>query len=66
MDLALRGTRALPGLRFQHWDISFARDGPTVLEVNLCGAGGTDLSQTSSGKGLLDDSLMRLLREAPG
>ncbi len=50
-DLALRGTRAMPGLRFQHWDISLARNGPTVLEVNLYGAGGTDLSQMSCGKG---------------
>ncbi len=63
-DLALRGTRSMPGLRFQNWDISFARDGPTVLEVNLYGAGGTDLSQMASGKGLLDAEFVELIRHS--
>ncbi len=52
-EIALCGTRALPGLRWQHWDIAFARDGPTALEVNLYAGGGTDVSQVSHGKGLL-------------
>ena len=64
-DVVLRGTRALPGLRWQHWDIAFARDGPTVLEVNLYAGGGTDIAQVSHGKGLLDETLSRLVRDTP-
>ena len=56
-DVVLRGTRALPGLRWQHWDIAFAREGPTVLEVNLYAGGGTDIAQVSHGNGLLDETL---------
>jgi Sugar-transfer associated ATP-grasp len=64
-DVALRGTRGLPGLRWQHWDIAFAREGPTALEVNLYAGGGTDVAQVSHGYGLLDDALERLVRGAP-
>jgi hypothetical protein len=64
-DVVLRGTRVLPGLRWQHWDIAFARDGPTALEVNLYAGGGTDVSQVSHGRGLLDDELSRLVRDSP-
>ena len=62
-ELVLRGTRSMPGLRFQHWDIAFARDGPTALEVNLFAGGGTNISQVSSGKGLLDADLEGIVRE---
>lgn len=64
-EIALRGTRALPGLRWQHWDIAFARDGPTALEVNLYAGGGTDVSQVSHGRGLLDGELSALVRDSP-
>ena len=64
-EVVLRGTRAFPGLRWQHWDIAFARDGPTALEVNLYAGGGTDIAQVSHGKGLLDDTLSRLVRDSP-
>ena len=63
-EVVLRGTRALPGLRWQHWDIAFARNGPTALEVNLYAGGGTDISQVSSGTGLLDEQLEGLIRES--
>ena len=64
-EVVLKGTRAMPGLRWQHWDIAFARDGPTVLEVNLYAGGGTDIAQLSYGKGLLDETLSNLVRDAP-
>ena len=63
-EVVLRGTRAFPGLRWQHWDIAFAREGPTALEVNLYAGGGTDISQVSHGKGLLDESLSALVRDS--
>ncbi len=63
-DVVLRGTRAFPGLRWQHWDIAFARGGPTPLEVNLYAGGGTDIAQLSHGKGLLDETLSQLVRDA--
>jgi hypothetical protein len=36
-----------------------------VLEVNLYAGGGTDIAQVSHGKGLLDETLSRLVRDTP-
>ena len=63
-EVALNGTRALPGLKFQHWDIAFALSGPTALEVNLYAGGGTDISQVAGTNGLLDSELVGLMNES--
>lgn len=54
----LAAATLLPGLRFQHWDMALAAEGPVPLEVNLFAAGGTELSQLVERRGLLEPRLL--------
>ncbi len=58
--MVCRGAAAMPGLRFQHWDVAFSNEGPIALEVNLYDTGGTDFSQLF-GRGIVDGEVARLL-----
>jgi len=62
--ITLAAARALPGLRFQHWDIALAADGPVALEINLFAGGGTETSQIVAGVGLLEPRLIALCEAA--
>ena len=61
LDFTLRAALTLPKLRFQQWDIALSEDGPVVLEVNLFGTGGCDLTQLLYRKGLLDETMESFL-----
>ena len=61
LDFTFNAALALPKLRFQQWDIALSNDGPLVLEVNLFGTGGSDLTQLLYRKGLLDDTMKSFL-----
>jgi hypothetical protein len=55
VNLCLSAASALPGLRFQHWDIALSRNGPVILEVNA--RGDLDLAQLAYRTGLNDARL---------
>jgi hypothetical protein len=61
-ELCMTAAAALPGLRYQHWDIALSTSGPLVLEVNV--EGSEDLPQLAYGNGLLDQHLREVLSEA--
>jgi len=61
LDFTFRAALTLPKLRFQQWDIALSDDGPLVLEVNLFGTGGCDLTQLLYRKGLWDDKMSAFL-----
>jgi hypothetical protein len=61
LDFTFRAALTLPKLRFQQWDIALSDDGPLVLEVNLFGTGGCDLTQLLFRKGLWDDKMSAFL-----
>ncbi|MDM4765439.1 sugar-transfer associated ATP-grasp domain-containing protein [Pelomonas sp. SE-A7] len=61
-DTTLQAARLLPGLRFQHWDVALAAQGPTPIEVNLFAAGGAELSQLVEQRGLLEPRLLAQCR----
>jgi len=61
LDFTLRAALMLPKLRFQQWDIALSSEGPMILEVNLFGTGGGDLTQLLYRKGLLDSTMERFL-----
>jgi len=58
-ESCLRAARAFPMLRFQHWDVAFARSGPQLLELNTTGS--IDILQYASGQGLYDGALRRAI-----
>lgn len=62
LDFTLRAALTLPKLRFQQWDIALSSEGPVILEANLFGTGGSDLTQLLYRKGLLDETMERFLR----
>jgi glutathione synthase/RimK-type ligase-like ATP-grasp enzyme len=61
LALLRAGARSLPGLRYQHWDVAFSDRGPVALEVNLYDPGGTDISQLTYRRGMLDERLTKLI-----
>jgi hypothetical protein len=56
VGVGVEGARALPGLRWQSWDIALASGGPTILEMNAYAD--VDLVQYAYGSGL-DDAALR-------
>jgi hypothetical protein len=58
--LCLHAATALPGLRYQSWDMALAPSGPTFLEVNYNGG----ISQVPGYKGLNDDTMKQFIAEA--
>lgn len=62
-----RAAVVFPKLRFQQWDVALTDRGPVMLEVNLFGTGGCDLTQILYRKGLLDEVMRGFLaRHSPG
>lgn len=59
--LVLHAALLLPKLRFQHWDVALTDAGPVLLEVNLFGTQGGELSQLLEQRGLIDDDLQSML-----
>lgn len=59
VDLCLRGTASLPGLRMQAWDVALTDRGPVLLEVNIIG--GLRLPQLVVNAGLYRGALRALL-----
>lgn len=60
-EFAFKAALTLPKLRFQQWDIALSNEGPLILEVNLFGTGGCDLTQLLYKKGLRDETMQRFL-----
>ncbi|MEM7214794.1 MAG: sugar-transfer associated ATP-grasp domain-containing protein [Pseudomonadota bacterium] len=58
----LEASRFLAGVRVQSWDVALTKKGPVLLEVNF--GGDLNLSQLSSGKGIMDKSYCDVLRES--
>lgn len=58
--LCLDAAAALPGVRFQCWDIMLAADGPILLEVNYFGV--VPQSQLPGGPGFYDEEFKRIAR----
>jgi hypothetical protein len=56
VSVGVEGARALPGLRWQSWDIALTRNGPVILEMNAYAD--VDLVQYAYGSGL-DDAALR-------
>jgi hypothetical protein len=61
LNFTLKAALTLPKLRFQQWDIALSDDGPVVLEVNLFGTGGRELTQMLYRRGLLDATMKAFL-----
>lgn len=61
-SLVLRAALLLPKLRFQHWDVALTDAGPVLLEVNLFGTQGGELSQLLEQRGLIDDDMQSMLQ----
>lgn len=61
-DVARACARLLPGFRFQHWDMAITDRGPVPIEVNLFGAGGVELSQLVTGRGILEPRLLAVCK----
>jgi hypothetical protein len=53
--------RLLPRYRILHFDIALTEDGPALLEVNL--SGDCDLHQVASGKGLMNATFRKAVRD---
>ena len=62
VKLCFSAASALPGLRFQHWDVAFCRNGPVILEVNACGD--LELAQLAYRAGLYDSQFRQYLATA--
>ncbi len=60
VGLCLRAARALPGLRYQSWDMVMGIDGPQFLEINAQGG----IAQMPGGPGLNDETFQRFLSSA--
>ena len=60
-DIVIKGSKALPGLRIQHWDVAICDKGPVVVEVNIYGC--DFLPQVAGTPGLWDDEFRAFLRE---
>jgi hypothetical protein len=58
--LCLHAAAALPGVRFQCWDIALVADGPILLEVNYFGE--VPLSQLPGGPGFYDEEFKRIAK----
>jgi hypothetical protein len=56
LSISAVGAKALPGLRWQSWDIALSSGGPTILEMNAFAD--IDLIQYAYGAGL-DDAALR-------
>jgi hypothetical protein len=56
--LCLRLAPAVPGLRYQAWDVALCPDGPVILELN--NNGGAKQIQTPTGKGILNERFFEL------
>lgn len=63
LSLAMDGARALPGIRWQNWDIAMCPDGPVILELNA--NADIDLVQQARGAGLNDKALRAYLARLP-
>jgi hypothetical protein len=61
-SLVMRAAAALPGLRFQGWDIALAGEGPVAIEVNLVTPAAAHDYQRLLGRGLLDDEILTIVR----
>ena len=57
----LDAAAALPGLRFQHWDVAIGPEGPMLVEVNY--AGGVIASQLAGPRGLLTPEFLDFLEK---
>jgi hypothetical protein len=64
VSVCLAAAAALPGLRFQHWDIAMCPKGPVILEVNA--NGDLDLAQHAYRAGLYDTQFRALLAGLTG
>jgi len=62
--LVLSASQLMPKLRFQGWDIALTDQGPMPLEVNVATANALYDAQLKHGKGIIDESLMRLIEVA--
>jgi hypothetical protein len=60
-NVGLEGARALPGLRWQNWDIAMSSSGPMILEMNA--NADIDLIQHAYGAGLDDAALHSCLAQ---
>jgi hypothetical protein len=61
VEVCLTAASALPGLRFQHWDIAVCPRGPVILELNA--EGSLDLPQLAGRTGVYDRQLRECLAE---
>ncbi|MEM9278704.1 MAG: sugar-transfer associated ATP-grasp domain-containing protein, partial [Pseudomonadota bacterium] len=61
-NCVLQASRFLAGVRVQSWDVALTRNGPVLLEVNF--GGDLNLSQLSSGKGVITRNYCQILRES--
>lgn len=58
VDLCLGAAAALPGVRFQSWDLAVGADGPLLIEVNYHGV--IPQSQVPGCRGFYDDEFRRI------
>ncbi|MEM7069325.1 MAG: sugar-transfer associated ATP-grasp domain-containing protein [Pseudomonadota bacterium] len=58
----LAASRFLAGVRVQSWDVAITNNGPVLLEVNF--GGDLNLTQLSSGKGVMNKAYCDVLRDA--
>jgi hypothetical protein len=52
VSTCLHGAAALPGLRYQSWDVAIGPEGPVILELNY--RGGIDITQIPGTAGFFD------------